>query len=585
MLLRCKEGKEEMVKDNFAAKAYRAFLLWGISTTIGSAICTFVDATLVGNYIGEEALAAVNIATPLFLFFAVIGITIASGANVLIGRQLGQANTQEANRLFQEQLTFALLVSVICTFIGVVFATPILKMLGANAEIIGYAKAYSMVVFSSSGLFILYQVLSFSVRSDGNPRLAAISSTVLIVLNIVLDIFFLDVLEMGIMGASLALCIGKFCSVIVLLTHFRKRNRYLKLGLRFPPAKTIFNFVKCGFGVGSVYLFQALVMSIFNQLLISSGANGTYNVALFTIIYTLSTFGAAFFDGASIALTPVISIFFGEKDFNSMKQTAKEAVKWVIGAGVFVTALYMLFAENIIRFFGMSEISNFPNAVISFRLFSVSLLFSGLNTLLISYWQSVGKNFASTLLSVLKSFILLLLFGTVLIPRYQTIGLGVTYICAEVFCLTVAGITYIVLAQKDKKKTAASKEITRTFEKTYLIRIESIADISSDIGKICEDWDIDAKTSYLINFIIEEITVNIIKFVLGKQKKERYIALKLTEQNGKYALRIRDDVTDYNPFETEGDAIDNAVMHVIKTKSEFYEYQRKLIFNYLYIKL
>lgn len=574
-----------MIKDNFASKAYRAFLLWGISTTIGSAICTFVDATLVGNYIGGEALAAVNIATPLFLFFAVIGITIASGANVLIGRQLGQANMQEANRLFQEQLTFGLLVSVVCTFIGVIFATPILKMLGANAEIIGYAKAYSMVVFFSSGLFILYQILSFSVRSDGNPRLAAISSTVLIVLNIVLDIFFLKVLKMGIMGASLALCIGKFCSVMVLLTHFRKRNRYLKLGLRFPSGKTILKFVKCGFGVGSVYLFQALVMSVFNQLLISSGANGTYNVALFTIIYTLSTFGAAFFDGASLALTPVISIFFGEKDFNSIQQTSKEAIKWVVGAGVFVTALYILFAGNIIRFFGMSEISDFQNAVISFRLFSVSLLFTGLNTLLISYWQSVGKNFASALLSILKSFVLLLLFGVVLIPRYQTIGLGATYICSEVFCLTVAGITYIVLSKKDKKKIAESKEITRTFEKTYVISVESIADISQDIEKIREDWEIDVKTAYFINFVIEEITVNIIKFALGKQNKAHYIALKLTEQNGKYALRIRDDVTDYNPFETEGDAIDNAAIHIIKTKSEFYEYQRKLIFNYLYIKL
>ena len=574
-----------MIRNNFASKAYRAFLLWGISTTIGSAVCTFVDATLVGNYIGGEALAAVNVGTPLFLFFAVIGVTIASGANVLIGRQLGKADTQKANRLFQEQLTLALIVSAVCTFVGIVFATPILKLLGANAEMIGYAREYAMVVFFSSGLFILYQVLAFSVRSDGNPRLAAVSSAVLIVLNLVLDIFFLGVLKMGIRGASLALCIGKLFSVLVLPTHFRRKNRYLKLGVRLPSGKTILEFVKCGFGMGSVFLFQALIMGIFNQLLIASGADGTYHVALFTIIYTLSTFGAAFFDGASIALTPVISIFYGEKDFSSIKQTLKESVKWVAAAGVSVTAVFILFAENIIRIFGMSGIANFQNAVLSFRLFSVSLLFTGLNTLLISYWQSVGKNFISSFMSVLKSFVFLFLFGIVLIPRYQTVGLGITYICAQGLCFAAALILYMVLSKKDEKQIAGFHENTRIFEKTYVISIDSIADISADIGRISEEWDIDVKNSYFINFVIEEITVNIIKFALGKQNKEHYIALKLTEQNGRYSLRIRDDVTDYNPFETEGDDIDNAAIHMIKTKSEFCDYQRKLIFNYLNIKL
>ena len=91
------------------------------------------------------------------------------------------------------------------------------------------------------------------------------------------------------------------------------------------------------------------------------------------------------------------------------------------------------------------------------------------------------------------------------------------------------------------------------------------------------------KKTLIINFICEELLLNIIKFGLEDAKKEHYIAIKLMEQDDDYILRIRDNVRSFNPFETEGDAIDNGVLTLIQKKSKRYDYQRKMIFNYLYM--
>ena len=127
--------------------------------------------------------------------------------------------------------------------------------------------------------------------------------------------------------------------------------------------------------------------------------------------------------------------------------------------------------------------------------------------------------------------------------------------------------------------------VLRYYEKAYVINKDSIAEISSDLEKISEEWEIDFKQAFMINFVVEEVILNIIKFAVDKEKKECSIAIRLVDDQGEYIMRIRDDVADYNPFESDGDEIDHAVLKMIQKKTKYCDYQRKLIFNYLYLIL
>lgn len=112
-----------------------------------------------------------------------------------------------------------------------------------------------------------------------------------------------------------------------------------------------------------------------------------------------------------------------------------------------------------------------------------------------------------------------------------------------------------------------------------------MSEISGDLESLCDTWEIGMKQAFFINFICEELLLNIIKFGLDHKSKNNrscYISIKLMEKNGDYVLRIRDNVSLYNPFESNGDEIDSGVLRLIQKKTKYCDYQRKMIFNYLY---
>ena len=126
------------------------------------------------------------------------------------------------------------------------------------------------------------------------------------------------------------------------------------------------------------------------------------------------------------------------------------------------------------------------------------------------------------------------------------------------------------------------------FERYYTIQTESVTQIAADLEQLCEEWEIGPQQTFFINLMAEELLINIIKFGLTDSQKEYYIAIRVMKQDSGedgYIMRIRDNVNSYNPFEHRGDDIDNAVIRMIRTKTRYYDYQRKLIFNYLYLIL
>lgn len=571
------------MEKKFAVNAYRMFLIWGIFSALGTAVSTLVDAVLIGNYIGSDGLAVTNIATPVFLLFALLSVTTAVGANVLIGQALGKSETEEANKLFHIQLTAGLVETVVCMVTGILGGRKLLYAIGATDTIINLAESYIFIVFLCAGAFIFYYILSYSVRSDGDPKTAAAASVVLIVLNIVLDILFMGIMNFGIKGASLALCISTFCGILVLLTHFMRKHTLLHLGLAVPEKDILIEFVKNGFGTGSAFLFQAVVISVFNRLLVKQ-SDGVSLVAFYSILYTMSTFAYAVSDDASSALTPVVTIFKGEKDVDSIMKVVYTALKVVMCAGIAISGLYMIFASQIIQLFGVTDSGQIQLFAKGFRIFALSITLTGINAVMTSFWQSLSRAKPAGIMSVLRNFMMMLILGNIFIPRFGTNGLGITYLCCEGTGILFLLYVHIRSNTEEMLKKDCST-VLRSYEKAYVINKDSIAEISSDLEKISEEWEIDFKQAFMINFVIEEVILNIIKFAVDKEKKECSIAIRLVDDQGEYIMRIRDDVADYNPFESDGDEIDHAVLKMIQKKTKYCDYQRKLIFNYLYLIL
>ncbi|MCC8157018.1 MAG: hypothetical protein LIO54_07060 [Oscillospiraceae bacterium] len=101
------------MEQQFAKTAYWNCLSWGVLSSMSVTICTIVDAALIGNFVSDNGLAVVGIATPVFMLFAFFGVTVAVGANVLIGQALGAGDRRNANLLMGKQLFIGILLGLL----------------------------------------------------------------------------------------------------------------------------------------------------------------------------------------------------------------------------------------------------------------------------------------------------------------------------------------------------------------------------------------------------------------------------------------------------------------------------------------
>ncbi len=544
-------------------------------------LCTIIDAALIGHFIGSKGLAIAGISTPVYMLFAFLGVTLAVGANVLIGRSLGAADKETANLQMGKQLFLGLLLGLLLLTVSLAFQNEVVAFLGARDILFSPAKAYLIPVFVASPFFVLYHILSMSVRTDGNSRLAAIVSGIVISTNLLLDILLMGYFDWGIQGASVSLCIAEVIGVLLLLTHFTRKLSILRLKMIVPNLADVNQFIRNGFGVGSAYIFQALIMLIFNKMLLSDSINGVVYAAIYGVLYTISTIPTAFFDGAAGAFAPVVSIFAGEQDSQSIVSVFRQGIKFTAVVSLAFCGVTLFAAAPMLAFFGIDDIS-LAAAIPALRLFAISFLFTGFNMLITAFWQTIGRAHLAGIMSILRNLAVILLFGMILIPHFHINGLAAAYIACEAVCFVMA-LAVLLLSSSRKYVFRHYSPTGRVFEKYYSISTESIGDISNDLELLCGEWDILPKQAFFLNFIAEEILLNIIKFGMKDGEGQHYIDIKLLEGEGSYTLRIRDDVKAYDPFASEGDSIDNGVLQVIRKRTKVCEYQRKLIFNYLYL--
>ena len=288
---------------------------------------------------------------------------------MLIGQRLGSNENDKANELFHSLLKCGLIIGLVCSIFALVFRNQVFTFLGIQESLRDLLASYLIPIFISTPFFILYQILSVSVRTDGDPSLSGKASVILIIINLVLDVVFMGVMKMGMMGASLSMCIGEIVAFFVLCTHFRKDRALLSFRFDKFNRDYFIDFVKNGFGVGSFYIFQAIVVLIFNNLLMSNTDSGIAYTAIYGVIFTVSQIPGGIFDGAGNAFGPVVSIFAGEKDNKSMKYVLRVALRYTCFINLILVAVFFVLGKEILGIFG---ITNFIGELV-FRIFSVSI--------------------------------------------------------------------------------------------------------------------------------------------------------------------------------------------------------------------
>ena len=184
------------------------FTLPTILMMVFMSLYTVVDGIVVANCVGSDALSAINIVYPFTLVFMAVGLMFSTGSNAIIAKKMGEGKQEEANRLMSGVAITATVISAVIAVLFTIFAEPMYMMFGSNEKILPYCIDYGSVMIPY-GFVMCWQMLnqSYLVTAD-KPHIMLIFSILSGCTNIVLDILFMAVWGIGIIGAGLGTIIG-----------------------------------------------------------------------------------------------------------------------------------------------------------------------------------------------------------------------------------------------------------------------------------------------------------------------------------------------------------------------------------------
>lgn len=229
-----KLSKPSMVNDLTTGPILKKLLLFSLpfmAANLLNTLYTLVDLAIIGKYLGTEALSAASNSGQITFMLYAIGIGLGGGGQVLISQLTGAGRHGEYQKTIGTLMTFGILSAVVTTFIGIVFARPLLELINTPPEALDQAVEYLICCAFGFIFCVGFNTFSAVLRGMGDSRTPFLISGVCAVMNVILDLVFVAVIPMGVAGAAIATSISQLCSFIFAIAYLYPRRA--KFGFDF----------------------------------------------------------------------------------------------------------------------------------------------------------------------------------------------------------------------------------------------------------------------------------------------------------------------------------------------------------------
>jgi len=394
----------DFLKDDIG-KLYRKFLTAAFGSALMTSIYGVVDMAMVGQYHGPNGAAAMAVIAPIWNIIYSLGLLCGIGGSVLYSVQRGESDDiQTANQYFTAAVSLAVAFSIFSLILLWRFEEPLLRLFGANDELLILAKRYLITVKFFAPFFVFTQTLAAFLRNDSNPSLATAAVCAGGVFNVFGDYFFVFTLDMGIMGAGLATGLGALCSCLVMSTHFFSK----KCSLRFAIPKKIGDICVKIIGAGFSSFFLDIAMGILTMLFNRQIMYyfGETELAVYGVIVNISTFVQCCAYGIGQASQPIFSQNFGAKQYTRIKRLIKYNLITILILGSVWTISVIAAPNAFITVFMTPTEEVLTAAPFILRCYASSFFLLLFNVYSTYYFQSILEPLTAMIVSVSRGLVL-----------------------------------------------------------------------------------------------------------------------------------------------------------------------------------
>lgn len=435
------------LSDHFTYKRLLRFVISPILMMVCTSLYSIVDGFFVSNYVGKTPFAAVNLIMPVCMALGTIGTMIGTGGSAIVSKVLGEGKKEQANQYFSMLIYFAIVLSVVLSALGFVFARPIASALGAEGEMLENCVIYSRILFIALTAFVLQNIFqSFFVTAE-KPALSLKISITAGITNVVLDFLFIAVFHWGIAGAAIATGIGQLVGGVIPIVYFARKNDSL---LQLTKAGFNGKILLKTFGNGSSEMVTNLSTSLVNilynfQLMKIAGENG---VAAYGIIMYVNFIFMAIFFGYSIGSAPIIGYHYGADNHDELKNLFRKSIFLMGGVGVLLTLLAEILTVPLVAIFASYDADLFSMTCHGFRLYSFAFIVMGVNVWGSAFFTALGNGAVSAAISFLRTLVFQIAVVLILPIFFGIDGIWLAIVVAELLALIFTVIFFITNKKK-----------------------------------------------------------------------------------------------------------------------------------------
>lgn len=370
------------------------FALPVAATAILGQLFNAADIAVVGNFTGAEktvAVAAVGANSAVIGLIINLFIGIALGCNVVIAHAIGRGDRDTVHRAVHTSVVVAVIGGIIVGLLGQLIAAPLLGMLNVPDEVFPLALLYLRIYLVGLPVILLYNFEAAIFRSVGETRVPLVALTISGILNVVLNLFFVAVLNMSVSGVAIATVISNVVSSVILFVKLRRTELDIHLDLK--KLRIDLPILRRILAIGLPAGVQSSLFSVSN-IVIQSAINslGTVVMAASSAAFNIEILTFDILDAFSQACTTFVGQNYGAGKIDRCKKTLRLCMLEGLVALVAAIAILLFFGKPLLSIF-----NNDPEVVETGYIRLMYVMFSHIFNLLYNVMSGYLRGFSISL--------------------------------------------------------------------------------------------------------------------------------------------------------------------------------------------
>lgn len=444
-------GKTRDLTNGSEIKAILWFAFPILIGNIFQQLYNVVDTAVIGNVLGNNALAAVGASGPIYSLVIWLAVGFTSGFSVILARFFGANDEYNMKRSVSLIYTLTVLIAILLSVGSVLILPTILKLLHTPKAIFQQTYTYLIIILASAIITIFYNMLSALLRAIGNSKMPLYFLIVSSFVNVVLDILFVKYLHMGIGGAAYATVIAQFISAILCLIYIYKRCPLLKFERKYLTwdGKLIKELFFMGLSMGLMYVAVS-IGSVALQGAVNSLGEDT--IAAHTAARKIDDIFMLPLGTLSSAASTFASQNLGAGKLNRIKKGINKTIGIAMGWSLVSTVVCYCFGSKMLEALTGSDSAFVINTAFQYVKINIPF-FVVLSVLLVlrSSLQGLGRKVVSVCGSVIE---LIFKFGAVGVITKQLGYFGVCILepIIWIICAALVFSDYMLFLRQQKRK-------------------------------------------------------------------------------------------------------------------------------------